>query len=162
MWLISQSRKSCRQQIFHERLFKTKDDLIDYLCAQLTDGYFESLQKATRDQEPISFETTMANFFNFWWQQKDLVRLLIRQGLFDRLNGVWLQDAVAHYRAFPAPWHVAGTDQEVNYIMAFALGGFTNILRVWLAQDEPESPEQVQKGALAGFGQLARSIGGTN
>ena len=77
---------------------------------------------------------------------KDLVRLLIRQGLFDRLNGVWLQDAVAHYRAFPAPWHVAGTDQEVNYIMAFALGGFTNILRVWLAQDEPESPEQVQKG----------------
>lgn len=45
--------------------------------------------------------------------------------------------------------------------MAFALGGFTNILRVWLAQDEPESPEQVQKGALAGFGQLARSIGGT-
>ena len=46
--------------------------------------------------------------------------------------------------------------------MAFALGGFTNILRVWLAQDEPESPEQVQKGALAGFGQLARSIGGTN
>lgn len=87
---------------------------------------------------------------------------MIRQGLFDRLNGVWLQDAVAHYRAFPAPWHVAGTDQEVNYIMAFALGGFTNILRVWLAQDEPESPEQVQKGALAGFGQLARSIGGTN
>lgn len=144
------------------RAFKTKDDLIDYLCAQLTEGYFESLQKVTRDQEPISFETTMANFFNFWWQQKDLVRLLIRQGLFDRLNGVWLQDAVAHYRAFPAPWHVAGTDQEVNYIMAFALGGFTNILRVWLAQDEPESPEQVQKGALAGFGQLARSIGGTN
>ena len=29
------------------RAFKTKDDLIDYLCAQLTDGYFESLQKAT-------------------------------------------------------------------------------------------------------------------
>ena len=114
----------------------------------------------TKDQTPISFATTMQNFFTFWWQQKDLVRLLIRQGLFDRLNGVWQQNAVAHYRDFPAPWHPQGTDQEVNYIMAFALGGLTNILRLWLVQAHPESPEEIQRFAQASFAQLARSLGG--
>ena len=142
------------------RAFKTKDDLIDYLCRQLADDYFKSLKASTRDQTPISFATTMQNFFTFWWQQKDLVRLLIRQGLFDRLNGVWQQNAVAHYRDFPAPWHPQGTDQEVNYIMAFALGGLTNILRLWLVQAHPESPEEIQRFAQASFAQLARSLGG--
>ena len=144
------------------RAFKTKNDLIDYLCRQLTDDYFESLKQATRGQTPISFETTMQHFFTFWWQQKDLVRLLIRQGLFDHLNGVWQRDAVDKYRQFPAPWHATGTDREVNYIMAFALGGFTNVLRLWLAQDQPEPPEQAQKMALAGFGQLAKGIAHSN
>lgn len=144
------------------RAFKTKNDLIDYLCRQLTDDYFESLKQATRGQTPISFETTMQHFFTFWWQQKDLVRLLIRQGLFDHLNGVWQRDAVDKYRQFPAPWHAAGTDREVNYIMAFALGGFTNVLRMWLVQDQPEPPEQAQKMALAGFGQLAKGIAHSN
>ena len=51
------------------RAFKTKNDLIDYLCRQLTDDYFESLKQVTRGQTPISFETTMQHFFTFCCHQ---------------------------------------------------------------------------------------------
>ena len=46
------------------RAFKTKDDLIDYLCRQLADDYFKSLKAATRDQTPISLATTTQKLFH--------------------------------------------------------------------------------------------------
>lgn len=42
--------------------------------------------------------------------------------------------------------------------MAFQLGGFTNILRVWLSQDEPESPTEIKKIMIGAIQQLADSI----
>lgn len=42
--------------------------------------------------------------------------------------------------------------------MAFQLGGFTNILRVWLGQDHPESPEQIKDLMLLAAQQLADSL----
>ncbi|MEK1428777.1 TetR family transcriptional regulator [Limosilactobacillus fermentum] len=46
----------------------------------------------------------------------------------------------------------------MNYVMAFQLGGFTNILRVWLGQDHPEPPEQIKDLMLLAAQQLADSL----
>ena len=52
----------------------------------------------------------------------------------------------------------SGTPTQVNYVMAFQLGGFTNILRVWLGQDQPEPPEQIKDLMLLAAQQLANSL----
>ena len=106
----------------------------------------------------MMLKTTFDIFLNFWWQKRDLIQLLIRQGLFDHMNEIWQQKAIPRYQQFAAPWHVQGTPTQVNYVMAFQLGGFTNILRVWLGQDQPESPEQIKDLMLLAAQQLADSL----
>ncbi|MGN5602112.1 TetR/AcrR family transcriptional regulator, partial [Limosilactobacillus fermentum] len=59
---------------------------------------------------------------------------------------------------FAAPWHVQGTPTQVNYVMAFQLGGLTNILRIWLGQDQPEPPEQIKDLMFLAAQQLADSL----
>lgn len=83
---------------------------------------------------------------------------MIRQGLFDHMNEIWQQKAIPRYQQFAAPRHVQGTPTQVNYVMAFQLGGFTNILRVWLGQDQPESPEKIKDLMLLAAQQLANSL----
>ena len=42
--------------------------------------------------------------------------------------------------------------------MALQIGGLTNILRVWLGQDQPEPPEQIKDLMLLAIRQLADSL----
>ena len=83
---------------------------------------------------------------------------MIRQGLFDHMNEIWQQKAIPRYQQFAAPWHVQGTPTQVNYVMAFQLGGLTNILRVWLGQGNPEPPEQIKDVMLLAARQLADGL----
>ncbi|KRM33516.1 transcriptional regulator [Agrilactobacillus composti DSM 18527 = JCM 14202] len=140
------------------RLFKNKNAVVDFFCDQLFDDYFQVLIKQTPQPAAAMLDTTLNIFFNFWWQQKSLVRLLIRQGLFDHLTAVWQRKAIPRYGNFIAPWHLQGTPKEVNYIMAFQLGGFTNTLRVWLDQADPEEPAVIQKTMIAAIHQLSASL----
>jgi hypothetical protein len=42
--------------------------------------------------------------------------------------------------------------------MVLQIGGLTNILRVWLGQDQPEPPEQIKDLMLLAAQQLADSL----
>lgn len=69
-----------------------------------------------------------------------------------------LAKAIPRYQQFAAPWHVHGTPTQVNYVMVLQIGGLTNILRVWLGQDQPEPPEQIKDLMLLAAQQLADSL----
>ena len=153
---IAQTAELSRKTFYHS--FKNKEAVINYLCDQLFDQYFEQLlQQKPQVGEPM-LQTTFDIFFNFWWRKRDLIQLLIRQGLFDHMNEIWQQKAIPRYQQFAAPWHVHGTPTQVNYVMALQIGGLTNILRVWLGQDQPEPPEQIKDLMLLAAQQLADSL----
>lgn len=153
---IAQTAELSRKTFYH--YFKNKEAVINYLCEQLFDQYFEQLLQQKPQVGKLMLKTTFDIFLNFWWQKRDLTQLLLRQGLFDHLNEIWQQKAIPRYQQFAAPWHVQGSPTQVNYVTAFQLGGFTNILRVWLGQDNPEPPEQIKNLMILGAQQLADSL----
>jgi AcrR family transcriptional regulator len=153
---IAQQAELSRKTFYHS--FKNKEDLVNYFCDKLFDGYFQQLIKQTPQSGTVMLDTTLDIFLNFWWEQKDLVRLLIKQGLFDHMNEIWQRKAIPRYNTFVAPWHVKGNSKQVAYIMSFQLGGFTNILRVRLEQDKPETPMEIKKIMIGAIHQLANSI----
>ncbi|KRK36628.1 transcriptional regulator family protein [Loigolactobacillus bifermentans DSM 20003] len=153
---IAQTAELSRKTFYHS--FKNKEAVINYLCDQLFDQYFEQLLQQKPQVGEIMLNTTFEIFLNFWWQKRDLIQLLIRQGLFDHMNEIWQKKAIPRYQQFAAPWHVHGTPAQVNYVMAFQLGGFTNILRVWLGQGDPEPPGKIKNVMLLAARQLADSL----
>ncbi|MHA5122882.1 TetR/AcrR family transcriptional regulator [Oenococcus oeni] len=153
---IAQKAELSRKTFYHS--FKNKEAVINYLCDQLFDQYFQKLVKQEPQIGEAMLNTTFDIFLNFWWQQRSIIRLLIQQGLFDHMNEIWQKKAVPRYNQFAAPWHVKGTPKQVAYVMAFQLGGFTNILRLWLGQDSPEAPEKIKDLMLLAARQLADSL----
>lgn len=153
---IAQAAELSRKTFYHS--FKNKEAVINYLCDRLFDQYFEQLLQQKPQVGEMMLKTTFDIFLNFWWQKRDLIQLLIRQGLFDHMNEIWQQKAIPRYQQFAAPWHVQGTPTQVNYVMALQLGGLTNILRVWLGQGNPEPPEQIKDVMLLAARQLADSL----
>lgn len=153
---IAQTAELSRKTFYHS--FKNKEAVINYLCDQLFEQYFEQIIQQRPQASEIMLSTTFGIFLSFGWQKRTLIQLLIRQGLFDHMNEVWKRKAIPRYNQFTAPWHVNGSPTQVNYVMAFSLGGFTNILRVWLGQDNPEPPEKIKDLMLSAVRQLADSL----
>ncbi|MBA1393686.1 TetR/AcrR family transcriptional regulator [Lactobacillus sp. XV13L] len=152
---IAQTADLSRKTFYH--YFKNKEEVISYLCDKLFDQYFEKAMKQNSQIGEITLETTFKIFLEFWWEKRNLIQLLIKQGLFDHLNEIWQQKAVPRYKQFAAPWHIKGSPTEVAYVMAFQLGGFTNILRIWLGKAEPEPPEELIALLLRAAKQLVHS-----
>ncbi|MFT8917828.1 MAG: TetR/AcrR family transcriptional regulator [Oenococcus sp.] len=153
---IAEKAQLSRKTFYHS--FKDKEDLIDYYCHCLFEGYFQQLVQQKPQSGEMMLDRTFDIFLHFWWEQRKALRLLIRQGLFDHMIVIWQSQATPHYREFAAPWHVEGSQMQMAYAMAFQLGGLTNVLRLWLEQEKPEPPEEIKKAMLAAARQLADSL----
>lgn len=125
------------------RYFDHKDDLIDYYCHNKTQDYITECQKIDMVHTP--FEEIWQRFFEFWWQERDIVRLLIEQQLFYRVSLQMTQQLSGVYTMFDAPWHLTENQEEIDYIMSFSIGGLFNVLNKWLVKAQPESPEKVAR-----------------
>lgn len=84
---IAQKAELSRKTFYHS--FKNKEAVINYLCDQLFDQYFQKLVKQEPQIGEEMLNTTFDIFLNFWWQQRSIIRLLIQQGLFDHMNEIW-------------------------------------------------------------------------
>ena len=119
------------------RAFRDKDDLLDYYDREVGQRYLTALQQIT--PQKMVFKEVLTYFFTFWWEERQQIRLLIKQGLFSRMLAKITPMASEIYRVFPAPWHIAGSPTETDYIMSFAAGGFWNVLNQWLVHEHPVS-----------------------
>lgn len=153
---IAQQADLSRKTFYHS--FKNKEAVVNYFCDKLFDTYFQSLLKQTKQANSITLDTTFDTFLNYWWTQKDLIRLLIKQDLFDHMNEVWQRKAITRYNNFAAPWHIKGDSKQVAYVMSFQLGGFINILRLWLDQDNPEPPSEIKKIMIGAIQHLVDAV----
>ncbi len=144
---IAETAKLSRRTFY--RSFKNKSDLINYYGDQVIKRYIESLKQIETTE--MSFEQVLAAFFNFWWQERQKIKLLIRQDLFINFLVKMTPNAVDLYDLFKAPWHIKGSKQEISYIMSFSVGGFWNILNTWLGKENPEKPQRMVNILLKGL-----------
>ncbi|MFT8323806.1 TetR/AcrR family transcriptional regulator [Oenococcus sicerae] len=141
---ISISEIAARAQLARRtfyRSFKSKEDLLDYYCHGKIAEYLDSLKESEKTSN--SFDDLLLTFFEFWWQERRTLRLLIKNNLFSSLLEAWTPQSVKIYDLFQAPWHIQGTQIEIEYIMSFSTGGFWNILNSWLNKKNPEPAQQL-------------------
>ncbi|KRL37027.1 TetR/AcrR family transcriptional regulator [Liquorilactobacillus uvarum] len=136
------------------RSFKSKDDLVDYYCRSAINRYLKKLKAI--DTTDASFEIVLKTFFDFWWSEKAILRLLIKNNLFNRLLTTWTPQLSKIYARFQVPWHIHGSSTEISYIMTFSTGGFWNVLNHWLIKEHPERPEEVTQTLLKALNKLSQ------
>jgi len=137
------------------RAFRDKDDLLDYYDREVGQRYLAALQQIA--PQKMVFKDVLTYFFEFWWQERKQLRLLIEQGLFGRMLAKITPMASEIYRVFPAPWHIEGSPTETDYIMSFATGGFWNVLNRWLVKERPEKPTEMAALLMAGLKRLGET-----
>ena len=69
---IAQTAELSRKTFYHS--FKNKEAVINYLCDQLFDQYFEQLLQQKPQVGEMMLKTTFDIFLNFWWQKRDLIQ----------------------------------------------------------------------------------------
>ncbi|WP_206832519.1 TetR/AcrR family transcriptional regulator [Alicyclobacillus fructus] len=121
------------------RHFKTKDDLIDHYLEHLFSGYEQLLKQ----QRMISSEEVIFTFFDYWGKYHAQLKLLLDNGMFERVlekANQWLRNM---YGTIHAPWHIAGSPDEITYASIFGVGGFFNVLSHWVSKGCPETPQEM-------------------
>ncbi|KRM05280.1 transcriptional regulator [Liquorilactobacillus ghanensis DSM 18630] len=136
------------------RSFKSKDLLLDYYADQLIKKYIAQLQSL--EISKMNFEQVLIVFFEFWWPEREKIRILINQNLFIFFLSRMSPQASNLYRDFKAPWHIEGSATEIEYIMSFSVGGFWNILNTWLAKKQPEEPQIMVQTLLKGLNKISQ------
>ncbi|MBU9790212.1 TetR/AcrR family transcriptional regulator [Lentilactobacillus sp. G22-6] len=136
---ISEQAQLSRRTFY--RSFKDKEDLLDDYGNRMIHAYLARLTNLSRAN--MDFEQVLTTFFSFWYEQRNEIRLLIKQNLFMVLLAKLSPQATKLYDVFQSPWHIEGTKREISYVMSFSFGGFWNILNMWLIEENPDSPKEV-------------------
>lgn len=123
------------------RLFENKDELLNYYYDEIIADYFRFLNSNLNKE--TSFEVVLTNFFTFWYARRNKMKILIKRNLFLRLMTRRRKDTGKIYMKFNVSWHNNVTEKEAQYIMDFFIGGYWNIISIWLNKNEPEKPEYI-------------------
>ena len=136
---IAQQAQLSRRTFY--RHFATKDDLLQQYLETLFERYTAVLlqTKITRHED------TLQQFFTFWQRYASDLRLLQKQGLFERVLHIVNQWYPTIYRRLQVPWHTSGSEQEILYASTFGAGGYFNILALWIKHGCPETPQEMTR-----------------
>ena len=136
---IAQQAQLSRRTFY--RHFTTKDDLLQQYLETLFERYTAVLlqTKITRHED------TLQQFFTFWQSYASELRLLQKQGLFERVLHIVNQWYPTIYRRLQVPWHTSGSEQEILYASTFGAGGYFNILALWIKHGCPETPQEMTR-----------------
>ncbi|WP_261811019.1 TetR/AcrR family transcriptional regulator [Levilactobacillus humaensis] len=138
------------------RLYKNKEDLLNSYNSEIGSQYLSELVKF--GSGGATLEEGLTFFFEFWWREREQIRLLMRQGLYGRFLEAMNPHVIKVYQRFPAPWHMKGTEKEKTYFMMFAVGGLWNVLGNWLIESEPQSPENMASLMISGVMSLQDEV----
>ena len=121
------------------RHFSTKDDLLQQYLKTIFACYADHLL----NKKIAKHEDTLQLFFAFWQGYADELRLLQKQGLYERVLSVVNQWYPTIYGKLQVPWHISGSPQEILYASSFGAGGYFNLLSLWIQQDCLETPDEM-------------------
>jgi AcrR family transcriptional regulator len=100
------------------RFFKNKDDLLKYYGICLINEYWDFI----KNQKDITFAQMLNAFFNFWWDRRNNIHVLIKQNLFIPLLTQVTKQTSKYVRIYDVNfgWHVNNISaSEENIIMEF-------------------------------------------
>lgn len=121
------------------RHFKTKDDLLQQYLKMIFHRYTDLLLH----KNITKHEDTLQLFFTFWQGYAQELRLLQKQGLYERVLLIVNQWYPTIYRELQVPWHIVGSPQEILYASSFGAGGYFNILSFWIQRGCLETPVEM-------------------
>lgn len=133
------------------RLFQDKYDLVDYYADQKLEQYVTLLQEKTG--QTLSMEDILSFFLNFWWDERDHVKILVQRGIFHHVAQKIDREAAVFYQMFRAPWHIVNDSQAIDVALAFTLGGLWRVLAMWLCDPAPVAPEKIAQTIMSSLKQ---------
>ena len=136
------------------RCFDSKEDLFDEACSRLCREYVSFLDR------DLTYSMThfVEVYFTFWEGHKDILRLICDNQLICRLTDISNRFWPEIYCRFEAYWKDTMTDQELEYCLAFNLGGLWNTLLKWLLEEPHKSPEQAAEVIRRSLGNLVKNL----
>lgn len=138
------------------RSFKDKQDLIDWYIKNTISDYHKRLSQ--ENPATLRIDAGIKLIFNFWWEQRAVLSVLIQNDLAGRFLIFWEADARDWYQLFKAPWHINGSPKEITYIMTYSIGGFWNVIQHWLRSEHPDNPDKMAAIMVKTLNQLSRSL----
>lgn len=122
------------------RSFKGKNELINWYCKKSLAEYHALIYQ---QKQPLSVQKGLKLFFDFWWERRKTMHLLIINDLSNNFLNIWTQAAIKNYYFFNESWRIKGDPNQVKYIETYITGGLWQTVNFWLAKDDPEKPEVI-------------------
>ena len=110
------------------RLFKDKDEILRMLFEDLFDQFFEQVKK----QKIESFWNVMQLYFDFWLEKKDLLLLLQKNHLLQRMLEQTYDKSSQVFQFVHANDKGNEASLPLSYLLAFSVGGMHNMLIKWV------------------------------
>jgi AcrR family transcriptional regulator len=121
------------------RHFKSKEELLEQYCQIIFSEFSTLLLK----QGTINKSKVTIAYFSFWKKHIDFLKLLQRDNLLYFLLKEFDQLLIITRKAVMPEIKESSITKEVQYALAFHIGGFFNLLIKWLSQGAVESPEEM-------------------
>jgi AcrR family transcriptional regulator len=118
------------------RNFISKNDVLEQYIKQLQDEYIQSFSAM---DEPCQY-TAARVFFEFWSRHLSFIRSMKKSGLIDFAFQRFEKFTKEHSELLMGD-DVRGLPLE--YVFAYRIGGFWNVMLTWASQDKVLSPDEM-------------------
>lgn len=129
------------------RLFSDKDEILDLFF----EGLFQACFSKIKGLELHHYWDVVQAYFDFWEERKDLLLLLQKNGLLQRVL-----DRSYHYAmevfAFVRSWETAeALSPTLPYLLSYSVGGMHGMLLKWAQEGMAIPSSQLIAALKAGF-----------
>ncbi|AXQ79387.1 TetR/AcrR family transcriptional regulator [Streptococcus chenjunshii] len=139
------------------RYFANKEDILQVYLDGLLQSYY-LLKDDILAQS--SFEDMLMVTLNFFWDNREKLRLLISSQKFHLLIERYNQEAVPLYRSINAPWHVQPSHSQADLqdILHFITGGYFNIISHWLLEEPARPAAEIARNLSLLFSKIQQTF----
>lgn len=122
------------------RNFKSKEEILNYHLDLLNDLYIESLKNI----KDLSISNITRVFFEFWLNHFIFLNLLEKNNLLYLLLEHLNKQLPYIFKLFKGNKEEY-TEDELEYVLSYSVGGYWNILKLWLKKGTNKNPKELSE-----------------
>ena len=119
------------------RYFKSKDDVL----AETLDEIFDEYSEEIIGEQDVSLNNIAKVFFKFWSRRLAFLEALDRSKLLPFLLDVMNKKIPLIYHHINGDTDEYGDKEERRYVLTFGIGGFWNLLILWMRDGAEKDPK---------------------
>lgn len=127
------------RQTFY-RHFKTKEDILAYVM----DGFIADMTKRLQSLEQITLESALVEYFTFWKENKDYLRIVYEGHIESWLLAKYNQAMQEQFCILRDQFSDLDKD-DYHLVMSFLIGGLYHMKRDWYERGYEETPEELAR-----------------